>query len=470
MLVFNKKIILIYIILLFFLPLHSIQAVQDLKVEVTHGLNGYSNKKHQPEINNVKYSKKNIDELGFILYDLIQKGKFDEITKIIDNYVSHKDHDKELVKYINSELLILNKEYDLAIKLYHEILMEQPNMLLVELKLARALVYVKHYGDALSVYQSLHNKYRDKLSVKLIDFIENQIEYLLSKNYWQGMVKLGSSYDFNLNEASNSREIHCAFNTCMNNSNQSIAGGKWNYHIDLSKRVPFIGSHSGRLSLGIVGLEPMKTVTARKINIFVSGGYQFENANTKVGILPIFEAKWHDNQYYNLSLGGKIATEYTLNHRVTILGDFEYKNKMYPHEYGFNDGNKWIYSLFGTYLVDSQLVAFGGIHGANRKKQRDSDSYSQYGIRAGFLKVTELCDFFVAVGYKQTNFEQFDVYLNVKRKDYNKYLNTKITFDKNKILTFTPSIYFNSQVNKSTADIIYSFKQSEVGVNFTKKF
>lgn len=81
-----------------------------------------------------------------------------------------------------------------------------------------------------------------------------------------------------------------------------------------------------------------------------------------------------------------------------------------------------------------------------------------------------MCDFLVAVGYKQTNFEQFDVYLNVKRKDHNKYLNTQVTFDKNKILTFTPSIYFNSQVNKSTADIIYSFKQSEVGVNFTKKF
>ncbi|MEW2739484.1 surface lipoprotein assembly modifier [Providencia sp. PROV130] len=468
--IFNKKTKLIYVILLLLLPIHSTQAVQYLKMEVTNILNGYSNKKHQSEINNVKYSKKNIDELGFILYDLIQKRNFDAINKIIDNYVSHKDHDKELVKYIYSEKAILNDEYDLAIRLYNEILIHKPNMLLVELKLARALTHVKHYEAALSIYQNIKTKHSGGISSKLAEYIENQIIDLENKNRWQGMVKLGSSYDFNLNEASNSREMYCFRSKCMNSSNQSIAGGKWHYYIKSTKRFPLVGNHSGLLSFGAFGLEPMKTVTARKINIFVSGGYQFENANTKIGILPIFEAKWHDNQYYNLSLGGKIATEYTLNHRVTILGDFEYKNKTYPHEYSFNDGDKWIYSLFGTYLVDSQLVAFGGIHGANREKQRNSDSYSQYGIRAGFLKVTELCDFLVAVGYKQTNFEQFDVYLNVKRKDHNKYLNTQITFDKNKILTFTPSIYFNSQVNKSTADIIYSFKQSEVGVNFTKKF
>ncbi|EPG7689800.1 hypothetical protein LL050_003391, partial [Providencia rettgeri] len=79
MFIFNKKTNLIYITLLLFFPLHSIQAVQDVNEEVTNDLSGYSNKKHQSEINNVKYSKKNIDELGFILYDLIQQRDFDVI-------------------------------------------------------------------------------------------------------------------------------------------------------------------------------------------------------------------------------------------------------------------------------------------------------------------------------------------------------------------------------------------------------
>ncbi|WP_213637632.1 hypothetical protein, partial [Providencia rettgeri] len=71
------------------------------------------------------------------------------------------------------------------------------------------------------------------------------------------MVKLGSSYDFNLNEASNSREMYCFRSKCMNSSNQSIAGGKWHYYIKSTKRFPLVGNHSGLLSFGAFGLEPM---------------------------------------------------------------------------------------------------------------------------------------------------------------------------------------------------------------------
>ncbi|WP_272675052.1 surface lipoprotein assembly modifier [Providencia sp. PROV075] len=470
MLFFNKKTYLIYLSLLLLFSLPSVLSAQELKGGVIGNLKDYSNKKHQSEINNVKYSEKNIDELGFILYDLIQRQDFDKINEIIGNYVDHKDHDKELVKYIHSERAVLNKQYDLAISLYNEILIHKPNMLLVELKLAQALTYVKHYESALSIYQNIKVKYKERISNGLTKFIKSQIIDLENKNRWQGTIKLGSSYDFNLNEASNSREMYCFRSKCMNSSNQSIAGGKWHYYTKLSKRFPLVGNHSAVLSLGVVGVEPMKTVTARKTNIYVTGGYQFDNANTKFYIQPTLEAKWHDNQYYNLSFGGKIAAEYTLSRRVTFLSDIEYKNKTYPYKYSFNNGDKWVYSVTGTYLMNPRLMVFGSFYGANRKKQYDSDSYVQYGVRAGFLKVTELCDLLVAIGYKQTNIEQFDAFLNVKRKDHNGYLNTQLTFDKNKILTFTPSIYFNSQVNKSTADIIYSFKQSEVGVNFTKKF
>ncbi|MEQ4701905.1 surface lipoprotein assembly modifier [Providencia rettgeri] len=470
MLFFNKKTHLIYLSLLLLFSLPSVLSAQELKGGVIGNLKDYSNKKHQSEINNVKYSEKNIDELGFILYDLIQKKDFDEINGIIDNYVNHKDHDKGLVKYIHSEKAMLNKQYDLAISLYNEILIHKPNMLLVELKLAQALIYVKHYESALSIYQSIKIRYKGRISIRLTEFIKSKIIDLENKNHWQGTIKLGSSYDFNLNEASNNREMYCFRSKCMNSSNQSIAGGKWHYYTSLSKRFPLVGNHSAVLSLGMVGVEPMKTVTVRKTNIYVTGGYQFDNANTTFHIQPTLEAKWHDNLYYNLSLGGKIATEYTLNHRVTLLGNIEYKNKTYPYKYSFNNGDKWVYSVTGTYLINPRLMVFGSFYGANRKKQYDSDSYVQYGVRAGFLKVTELCDLLIAIGYKQTNFKRFDAFLNVKRKDDNGYLNSQLTFDKNKILTFTPSIYFNSQVNKSTADIIYSFKQSEVGVNFTKKF
>ncbi|WP_265512191.1 surface lipoprotein assembly modifier, partial [Providencia heimbachae] len=93
-----------------------------------------------------------------------------------------------------------------------------------------------------------------------------------------------------------------------------------------------------------------------------------------------------------------------------------------------------------------------------------------YGSKIGMLTMVGSYELLVVTGYKYTKFKQFDDYINTKRKDHNWYLNTQVTVGSNKILSFTPSVYFNSQVNKSTANIIYAFKQSEVGVNFTKKF
>ncbi|MBN7899000.1 hypothetical protein J0L42_20700, partial [Providencia rettgeri] len=175
MLFFNKKTHLIYLSLLLLFSLPSVLSAQELKGGVIGNLKDYSNKKHQSEINNVKYSEKNIDELGFILYDLIQRQDFDKINEIIGNYVDHKDHDKELVKYIHSERAVLNKQYDLAISLYNEILIHKPNMLLVELKLAQALTYVKHYESALSIYQNIKVKYKERISNGLTKFIKSQI-------------------------------------------------------------------------------------------------------------------------------------------------------------------------------------------------------------------------------------------------------------------------------------------------------
>lgn len=422
------------------------------------------------KIDFTKKNQKNVDELGFVLYDLIRKRDFNKVNKIIDEYISHEEHDKNLVIYILSEKAIANQEYDTAITLYNEMLLEQPNLLMIELKLAVAFIYIKRYEDALLVYQTLINKYEKKLPLNLNRFINNQIRILKNKNSWQGMLRIGSSYDFNLNEASNNRDLYCFRKRCMGSGSKSIAGGQWHYAIELSKRYPLSGNHTAQLLFDVVGLEPMKAVSTRKKSASFKGGYQFEKTNKKIRLLPVIEAKWRDNQYNNLSLGVKFAAEYELTNKITLFSDLEVKSKSYIDEYHFNDGNKLTYSFMSTYLVNPRLVVFGGIHGVNRNKKFQSDSYQQYGSKIGMLTMVGSYELLVVTGYKYTKFKQFDDYINTKRKDHNWYLNTQATVGSNKILSFTPSVYFNSQINKSTANIIYAFKQSEVGVNFTKKF
>ena len=415
-------------------------------------------------------NKKNIDEIGFVLYDLVRKKDFTNIDIILKKYINDKQHDKNLVKFIYAEKEMLKNNYDTTIILYHEILIEKPNILLVELKLALVFIKVKRYQDALLVYTKVLAKYENKLPIDLINFIHHQIAQLKKKNTWHGMIKFGSSYDSNLNEASNSDAMHCFHQTCMSSGNRSIAGGKWNYTLELSKRYPLFKQHSGQLSFGTLGLEPMKSITNRRNTVFINAGYQYEDENKKIDLLPTVEAKWCDNQYRNVNLGVKSTMEYALTNQVILLGYLSLENKNYVSEYTFNDGGKFTYSLIGLYTKNADLMFFGGLHGVNRNKEYVSDSYLQHGIKVGVLKTVGPFEFLVSAGYKNTQFKGFDKHLNVKRKDNNWYVNTQLKFDGKNVFNFTPSIYFNNQLNKSTADVIYSFKQSEVGVNFTKKF
>lgn len=174
-------------------------------------LNKTNNHNQQPphylDVNN----QKNIDEMGFLLYDFLRKRELEKIDAIINEYISYQQHDRNLVKFILAEKEIIKRNYDKAVSFYHEILEDKPNTLAVELKLARVLFDIKRDEEALSVYQGIQISYKNKLPIKIKNFVNQQVAYLQNKNSWQGGISFGSSYNLNLNESSNKNKQHCAY-------------------------------------------------------------------------------------------------------------------------------------------------------------------------------------------------------------------------------------------------------------------
>lgn len=415
-------------------------------------------------------NQKNIDEMGFLLYDFLRKKEFKKIDVIIDEYIRHEQHDKNLVRFIHAEKEMIKKNYEKAALLYQKILAEQPNTLTVELNLARALFEIKRDQDALSMYQGIQIRYENKLPIKIKKFVSYQIGHLQNKNSWQGMIRFGTSYDLNLNEASNKNKQHCAYNTCMSSGSKPIAGGKWQYSVDVSKRYPVYQRHAAKLLLGGAGIEPMKDVTSRRNSLFIGAGYQFEDNVKKIELLPVFKTHWCDNQFRHVSIGIKSTIDYLFDEQVALSGYLSVDKNYHIANYDFNDGREVSYALVGRHIITPSTVLSLGFHGVNRDKRLSSDSYQQQGIKADVLNYYDLFELLISTGYKNTQFKSFDRSINVRREDHNWYLNTQVTLRNKKIFKFIPSIYFNNQLNKSTADVIYSFKQSEVGVNFIKRF
>ena len=464
----NKLLINVIFIIVLISISSLIKGEMLLDEKMTSILNAKSNGINEELIIDEKNINKNIDELGFILYDLVRKKKFEKIDSILTQYIQDEQHDRNLVIYISAEKAMVKKDYRKAAKLYQQMLSQQPNIILIELKLANAYRKDKFYERALESYIEIQGKYKNKLLKEHITLINNQVVAIKKVNSWQGRIRFGSNYNSNLNEAEGQSKSYCQV-YCMQGS-EVIAGTEWNYYAELSKRFPILGYHSAYMTMGVLGIEPMKAISKREIKTFIYGGYQFEKANKKIRLLPVVDTKWVDNQYRNHSLGAKVSSEYYLNDNVIFLADIELKNKQYHADYKFNNGMKINYSLTAAYVINPNTMVFIRGHGINRNKQSASDSYQQYGMKLGLLKITGPLEILGAIGYKNTQFKQFDYHLDTKRKDNNWYMNTAISLPNKKILTFHPSVYFNYQLNSSTADVIYSFKQSEIGINFIKDF
>ncbi|MEX5919788.1 surface lipoprotein assembly modifier [Providencia huaxiensis] len=141
---------------------------------------------------------------------------------------------------------------------------------------------------------------------------------------------------------------------------KAIAGGNGIILLNY-QRYPLLGNHAGQFSFNIVGLEPMKTVSTKKISVLLNGGYQFEGANKKIQLLPIVETKWHDNQYHSLKLGNLHSRRIRIYASSNIIRGVELKNKNYIDKYNFNDGNKLSSSLISGYFLNPNLLFFSGI-------------------------------------------------------------------------------------------------------------
>ena len=159
----NKSLINVIFIIVLISFSSLIKGDMLLDEKMTSILNAKGNGINEQLIINEKNTNKNIDELGFILYDLVRKKKFEEIDSILAQYIQDEKHDDNLVTYISAEKAIVKQDYNQAIKLYEKMLNQQPNIILIELKLANTYTKDKFYERSLKSYIEIKKKYKNKL-------------------------------------------------------------------------------------------------------------------------------------------------------------------------------------------------------------------------------------------------------------------------------------------------------------------
>ncbi|WP_369311250.1 surface lipoprotein assembly modifier [Providencia rettgeri] len=458
-----KKISILIVIFLF--GFHGISNGQYMSGSI-HSL---LNKTDKKGVNSAKKYNKNIDEISFILYDLTQGKQFEKVDSLLVDYLNEPEYDKTLVNYIRAERFIYEGKYNQAIESYLKVLDDEPNVISTNLKLAKAYLVVKNYVDALKQYQAISVKFHGKLTDKQKNIVDNSIKNIENRYKWHKNINFSMAYNSNIDQAQGGDKQYCAKGTCITGQ-PTRASMVNNFYLSSTTMVPLRGQHTWMQGLTFSGVDYLRDDSKRKVTVQANGGYQFADNNKKLALIPSGLVAWQNNQFHYYKISGKGLLEVYPSQILSIYASVDVNEYQYNKRYAAHDGNERIYSLGLVYILNTHRKLI--IRGSNvsYNKQLESDSYRQYELSVSAFNYIHKTEIANTIGYRKTKFNRYDWSLDTQRVDHYWYFKTQFNKTNFKILQFSPSIYFNYQINNSSADVIYSYKQSEFGVNFSKAF
>ncbi|GAB1439314.1 hypothetical protein MASR2M36_20840 [Providencia sp.] len=432
-------------------------------------LSSISKKEGNENNHSSKKTNKNVDEISFVLYDLTQKKEFEKVDGLLTSYLNDPEHDKTLVNYIHAEQFIYKGNYNKAIESYLKVLNDEPNVISTSFKLAKAYLMVKNYVDALKQYQKIRVRFAGKLTDKQKHIVDNSIENIEKRYRWQKNINFSMAYNSNIDQAQGGNKQYCAKGTCITGQ-PTRASMVNNFYISSSMVLPVHEQHSWMQGITLSAVDYLHDDSKRKVTVHVNGGYQFEDNNKKLAIIPSGSVTWKNNQFHYYKIGGKGGGEVYPSPFFSIFAFIDVNKYHYNKTYTAHDGKEIVYSLGLIYIVNAnhKLIIKGS--DASYNKLLESDSYNQHEISISLFNHIHTSEFSHTIGYRKIKFNSYDGSLDTQRVDHFWYFKTQVNKTNFKILHFLPSIYFNHQINNSSAEVIYSYKQSEFGVNFTKAF
>lgn len=412
---------------------------------------------------------KTVDDLGFILYDLVNRQQFQEIDELLPKYLNDKNHDKGMVDYISAERAYFNGDYPLALKFYLKMVNGSSDSVFAEMKLAHVYIKNSYHHEALTLYKKIKNKYRVGLPEERIKQIDSEITALENRANWQGNFNADVKYDTNYTEAHGNSEQQCNSTWCMQGS-EIKSGLVYSFSGNANKILWQYRGHSLLAGIGGHVWEYPHRSVKRRFSSYLSVSYQYLYGNKKITFSPIVDINWRGHLFDYYSVGASITGTYSPSNKLYFLSNLTYKNQAFFGGRVSRSGYDINYSITAIYSVNPQWSLFSNLYGGKNIEKYKSDSYQVSGLTVGSVNVfgsNKLVNKLTSSNY---DFFDFDSALNTKRSDESWELNSQITLLGHKFLSLTPTLYINCKFNDSSAKISYSYNKSEVGLNLSKTF
>ncbi|WP_338705643.1 porin family protein [Pasteurella multocida] len=410
--------------------------------------------------------------VGQALYIALNQQLWQYVEKLLEQYKTFDEHKPELIWFAEGALARERGDFALAAQRYRQLLQVQPDFLRGQLDLARILFEDKKNAESTALFRKIAEQ---PLPSSVLGNIHDYQLALKQRESWSSSLTFGYLYNKNLNQSSQKEQCllenqgQCLINR---HSPEAINAHGWRYDFNTQRRISLRGHHGLAFYFNSYGQFYPHEHDYNENTLKTYGGYSFHNANTEITVAPLLEHNTFGNHRHYHSWGGHFEWTQNISPRHLWNMQFEQKRLRYSEHYSsFSKAN--LSSLFSTwyYLYSPKTTLFGGGDWQYRYTSDQAQTYHLVGMRLGLNHQFDFgLNATVMTLLRRYNYQGYHAALEVTRKDYQQIYIALFKMPQWNLKGFTPNLLFKHTRNRSNANYVYSYKQSEVQLNFEFQF
>ena len=399
----------------------------------------------------------------------IDAGQIHLLPRLISLYQQFPHADQVLIRYGNGIVAMANQNFRQGIDLFEQILVEYPDFHPVRLRLAQALFADYQTKDAKQAFAKLA---QSPLPVAIQQQIQLYQQAIEQREKWRWQFGLNYLQDDNVNNASEAEYIYVGnvpFKKNADSLPQSAKG--FNYSFNLSKTFNLFGNHALIFENQFSGKSFWNNHAFDDHTNRTSLGYQYQQAQLRLAVLPFYERRWYANHRYNKGQGIRLEAEKWFGSQWQLsLATEQSRLKYHAGNRALNSRNSLLSSTL-LYAINSQSYVYLGADYQRDKTQDRTLASIRYTGRLGWgQQWGKNFGSRIQLSYGKRNFDAKHRLLLKIRQDKEFSLNVSLWHKKLQLWGIMPKLNYQYSRVQSNLASLYSTHKQRIYLDFQKVF
>lgn len=257
----------------------------------------------------------------------IIKKQWDSLEKLLPQYWQLPHHDVTLWQYATGALAYHRKDYKKAIRVYRQMIADNPTLVYPRFDLAIMLFEDKQLTAAENQFRKVKAATVDPTLLKLSD---QYLQAIQQANTWQFDFSANYTVNDNVNNASSSPTITVG-NVVFTRTKDSLpkTGHGINYALSASRDWNVTGAHYLSSDFRLSGDYYWDAKDYQQTQVRADVGYRYKSVNNTFTLRPFVSTLWYGGQHYTNTAGIGAEVSHWLNRHWRLGGGITVSKQRY---------------------------------------------------------------------------------------------------------------------------------------------